>query len=178
MPVAREALPHDRERADDAEDRVQRHRDRRDDQRDLERVHRVRVAQRVPEVPGALVERAPEDHRERREQHDEQVAERDEAQAVLYARSCLVARQRTPPIASSTANEITSSTTATADGAGLVAALDVVEDEDRRDLGLERQVPGDEHERADLADRARERERDAGEDPGEDVRQDDAAEDA
>ena len=44
------------------------------------------------------------------------------------------------------------------------------------DLGLERQVARDQHDRADLADRARERERDAGEDPGEDVRQHDPAE--
>ena len=58
-----------------------------------------------------------------------------------------------------------------------VAALDLVEDEDRRDLGLVRQVARDDHERADLADRARERERDAREDPREDVRQHDPAED-
>ena len=51
---AREATPHDRQRADDAEDRVQRHRDRRDLERDLERVHRVRVGERVPDVAGAL----------------------------------------------------------------------------------------------------------------------------
>ena len=40
--------PHDRERADDAEDGVQRHGDRGDDQRQLERVHRVRVGRASP----------------------------------------------------------------------------------------------------------------------------------
>ena len=39
---------------------------------------------------------------------------------------------------------------------------------------LNGRLPGDEDERADLADRAGERERDAREDPGQDVRQDDA----
>ena len=59
----------------------------------------------------------------------------------------------------------------------LVPALDVVEDEDRGNLRLEREVAADQDDRADLADRACEREGDAGEDPGEDVRQHDAAED-
>ena len=57
---------------------------------------------------------SPEDHRERPEQHDQQVAERDEPETDAYARSCLVAQQRMPPIESSNTNEIASSTTATA----------------------------------------------------------------
>ena len=61
-------------------------------------------------------------------------------------------------------------------GAGRVAALDASEDEDGRDLGVERDVPGDDHEGPELADGLRERERDAGEDAGEDVGEDDAAE--
>ena len=67
-PLAGEAAPHDRERADDAEDRVQRHGDRRDDQRQLERVDRVGVGERVPDGAEAVLERPPEDHRERPEQ--------------------------------------------------------------------------------------------------------------
>src|SRR4051812_6957263 len=42
--------------------------------------------------------------------------------------------------------------------------LDPPEDEDRRDLGLERQVAGDQDDRAELADRSREAERRAGQD--------------
>ena len=45
-----------------------------------------------------------------------------------------------------------------------VVALDLAEDVDGRDLGVEREVARDQHDRAELADRARERERDAGED--------------
>src|ERR1700741_1058456 len=45
---------------------------------------------------------------------------------------------------------------------GRVVAVDVLEDVQRRDLGLERDVPGDEHDGAELADRPRERERHAG----------------
>ena len=41
-PLAREALPDDRERAQDPEHGVEGHSDRRDDQRQLERVQRVR----------------------------------------------------------------------------------------------------------------------------------------
>src|SRR6266849_7945560 len=62
-------------------------------------------------------------------------------------------------------------------GARPVAAVDLVEDEDGRDLGLEREVARDEHDRADLPDGTGEREGDPGQDPGEDVGQDHAAED-
>ena len=47
---------------------------------------------------------------------------------------------------------------------GQVFVLDLAEDVDRADLGLERQVAGDQHERAELADGAREAERDPGDD--------------
>ena len=72
----------------------------------------------------------------------------------------------------------TSSTTETAAAPVDVVALDLAEDVDGRDLGVERQVPRDQHDRAELADRARERERDAGEDRRQQVREDDAPEDA
>jgi hypothetical protein len=59
-----------------------------------------------------------------------------------------------------------------------IAAVEPLEDVDRRDLRLEREVAGDEDHRAELADRAREREGDAGEQGRQQVREDDAAEDA
>src|SRR3954447_24691183 len=55
--------------------------------------------------------------------------------------------------------------------------LDPPEDEHRRDLGLERQVAGDENDRAELADPPREAEGGAGQDRRHEVRQDDAPED-
>ena len=62
-------------------------------------------------------------------------------------------------------------------GGDAVAALALVEDVDRGHLGPEREVPRDDHDRADLADDACEGHRDAGEDPREDVRQHDPPED-
>ena len=81
QPLAAEAAAHDRERAEHAEDRVERHGDGRGDQRDLEGVDRERIGQRLPDRFEPVLERAVEDHRERREQDDEEVAERHHAQA-------------------------------------------------------------------------------------------------
>src|SRR5215208_7024765 len=61
--------------------------------------------------------------------------------------------------------------------AGDIAALELPEHEDGGDLRLVRQVPRDQHDRPELADRPRERERDARQDRGRDGRQDDPAED-
>src|SRR3954451_21819032 len=58
-----------------------------------------------------------------------------------------------------------------------VLRLQPPEDVDGGHLRLERQVPRDEDDGAELADRARERERDAGQDRGQEVRKDDAPED-
>src|SRR6266480_1508575 len=58
-----------------------------------------------------------------------------------------------------------------------VVALDLAEDVDGGNLGLEGDVAGYEDDRAELPDRPREGERAAGEDGGREVRQDDAAED-
>src|SRR3954449_12815822 len=58
-----------------------------------------------------------------------------------------------------------------------IAAIQALEDVERRDLGLERQVPGDQDDGAELADRAGERKRDAGEKRGQHVREHDPAED-
>src|SRR4051812_44483780 len=62
-------------------------------------------------------------------------------------------------------------------GARDVLGLEPPEDVDGRHLRLERQVPGDEDDRAELADGARERERDSGENRRQEVREDDPAED-
>ena len=173
-PLPREAPADDRERADDPEDRVERHGDRRDDQRQLEGVDRLGRRERVPGGAEAVLERAVEDDRRaaRAGSRRGSRARRSAGATVAYARSCLVAKRRIAPTTSRIANEITSRTTATAAApAGLPLSI-CAEDEDRRDLGLVRQVAGDDHERADLADRPGERERDAGEDPREDVRED------
>src|SRR5581483_9908235 len=58
-----------------------------------------------------------------------------------------------------------------------IPAVQPLEDVERRDLRLERQVARDEDHGAELADRARERERDAREQGRQEVREDDAAED-
>ena len=145
--------------ADDPEDRVDRHRDRRDDQRQLEGVDRVRVRERVPGRLEAVLERPPEDHRERPEQDRGEVAERRPARQRTYAWSCLVAKWRITPIEQQHGEGDDEQHDGRRGGAGLVAALDPPEDEDRRDLGLVRQVAGDDHERAELADGLGERER-------------------
>src|SRR5581483_687139 len=62
-------------------------------------------------------------------------------------------------------------------GAGGVVAVYVLEHVQRGDLGLERDVPGDEHDRAELTDRARECQGHAGEERRQQVRKDDAAKD-
>ena len=64
-PLPRNVAAHDRERADDPEDRVQRHGDRGDDQRQLERVDRLGRRERVPGGLPAVLERAVEDDHER-----------------------------------------------------------------------------------------------------------------
>ena len=81
-----------------------------------------------------------------------------------------------PPIPSRTTNVITRIRHGHGGRTGRVAALDAPEDVDGRDLGLERQVPRDQHDRAELADRPREGERDPREDRREQVRKDDVAE--
>src|SRR4051794_12169402 len=62
-------------------------------------------------------------------------------------------------------------------GPGDAVLLDFSVDEDRRNLRLARQVAGDQHRRAELAQRAGERERGAGRHGRRDRRQDDAPED-
>ena len=62
------------------------------------------------------------------------------------------------------------STTETALAAGQVVALDEAEDPRRGDLGLEREVARDQHDRPVLAHRPGEGEARAGEDRGQDAR--------
>ena len=60
-----------------------------DDQRHLEGVNDVRVGKRVPDGAEAALERAVEDHPQRREQHDYEVADRNgsEPVALTHARA-------------------------------------------------------------------------------------------
>ena len=72
--------------------------------------------ERVPGGREAVLERPPEDDRERPDEDRPpgSRARRRGARARAYARSCLVAKWRIAPIESSVTNEIASSTTATA----------------------------------------------------------------
>src|SRR5581483_8287668 len=75
-PFAREPPADDEERADDTEDGVRGYSDRGGDQRDLQGVDAARRRDRFPGPAGAVLERPPQDHRQRPEQDDEQVADR------------------------------------------------------------------------------------------------------
>ncbi len=72
---------HDEQRADDPEDRVHDDGDRRDLERQLEGGDRVRRGDRGPRAVEVLG-RAPHHHRERRDEDERQVAERDDAEAM------------------------------------------------------------------------------------------------
>ena len=76
-PLAGEAPAHDREPADHAEDRVQRHRDRDGGERDLEGVQRVGVFERLPGPGGSLDDCPVGDEPERGDEDQRQVAERE-----------------------------------------------------------------------------------------------------
>ena len=195
---ALEALADEHERREDAEDRVERHRDRDHHERQVEGVHRLRGRHRLPGVADPVLEGAEEDHHDRDQQQQGEVAERDEAQAqAARAGPGWRGRPRAPaldvdvglmwtPVAGDglAADELAAGQAAwrrllrahmldpeedherdheqdhrDRGGAGRVAALDLAEDEDRGDLGLEGDVARDQDQRAELADRARERER-------------------
>ena len=72
-------MPHDREPAEDPEDRVQRNGDERDLERQLQSMHRVGIRDRRPERMEAVLERAPEDQADRRDEDHGEVAERSVA---------------------------------------------------------------------------------------------------
>ena len=117
----------------------------------------------APDGAEPVLEGAVEDHRRRAPAAGAQVAER--AARAGRSASGALALMSAPPtrlsarMASSTSSESTSSTTRHGRRAGGVVALDLAEDEDRRDLGLERDVARDQHDRAELADGAGEGER-------------------
>ena len=70
------AMPHDREAAEDPEDRVQGNGDDGDLDRQLQRMHRVGARDRSPERVEAVLERAPEDEADRRDENHREIAER------------------------------------------------------------------------------------------------------
>ena len=108
----------------------------------------------------AVLERAVEDHPDRDDEQQRRGsrARRRAARGAAVIALLRPARHRTRCRAAST-NEIASSSDRHRGGAGRVAALDLAEDEDGRDLGLVGQVAADQHDRAELADGAAERER-------------------
>ena len=111
-----------------------------------------------------VLERAPEDHRER---PDEDHREVDRARRSGGRACCtVVPRREVADRADRQQRDERDREQHDSHGrcAGGVAALDAAEDVDGRDLGLERDVAGDDHERPELAHRLRERERDARED--------------
>src|SRR5581483_4366853 len=67
------AVSHDRERAEDAEERVERDGDDRDLERQPQRVHGVRIRDGRPERTEARLERAVEDERDGRDQDQREV---------------------------------------------------------------------------------------------------------
>ena len=178
-PHARNPVAHDRERAEDAERRVQRHGDHRDLEREAQRMRRVVVRDRRPEGVPAVLERPPEDEPDRRDEDQRQVAEREDADPVSRALLTVMAGGPAPEGADREQDAERDREQQHREGGGTrrVAAVDPLEDVERGDLRLEREVAGDEDHGAELADRARERERDSGQERRQQVRKDDAAED-
>ena len=91
----------------------------------------------------AVLERAVEDQPDRHEQQQRQVAERDDAQPdprCAAQRSCAATTRPSARIASSTTSESSEQHDRHRGRARRVVALDLLEDEDRRDLRLERDV--------------------------------------
>ena len=74
--------PGEVERDRDAEDRVRDDGDEHRVERQLGGVHRVDVRELIPDRPEAVLEGVLEDQRERRDQQGDEVAEREEAEAV------------------------------------------------------------------------------------------------
>ena len=99
-------------------------------------MQRVDVRELIPDRRHAVLERVLEDQRERRDQQGDEVAEREEADAVADERypSWRLASRSKKPISSSMPSEIASSSTASAVAPFDVAALEVPEDRDRGDL--------------------------------------------
>src|SRR5262245_59315911 len=77
-----EALANDDERAQNAEDRVQRDGDERDQDRQPEGMEELRVGHRVPEGREAVLERPEEDEPDRKHEQKRQVCKRRESEAV------------------------------------------------------------------------------------------------
>ena len=174
--MPRELVASEQPGGHDAEDGVQRHRDQRDRDGEEERVLGRRRGHGVPGGGEAVLERAVEDHPHRDDEQRGQVEERHAPQ-----------RDPAPHLHDPPArHERDDQQHQERDdqqqhrhrgGAVRVAALDLAVDQDRGDLGLVRQVAADQHDRAELADRAPEGEPDAGQHRRPQGRQDDAAED-
>src|SRR6185503_19210730 len=80
--AAREAVPDERDREDDAEKRVQGNRDRCNQQRQPESVERLGARDGIPGRPEPVLERPVENEPDRQKQQEGEVAERPEAKRV------------------------------------------------------------------------------------------------
>src|SRR6266516_5417392 len=80
QPAPREAVPDERDREHDAEERVQGNRDRRDDQRQPECVQRLWIRYRRPGRVEAVLEGPVEDEAYRKQEEQREIAEGAEAQ--------------------------------------------------------------------------------------------------
>src|SRR5437588_690564 len=87
QPHAGDAVPHDRERAEDAEDRVERHGDERDLECQLQGMDGERARDRRPERVPPVLERAPENQCDGRDEDHREVRERGDANRVLRSSS-------------------------------------------------------------------------------------------
>ena len=136
----------------------------------------VGLVSSVPDRREAVLEHPVEDHPHRDHEQEQQIPERCESQEVAAHASCLRVQRSIRSAPTSTTSDSASSTTETAaaaDGASLSIWLKMYHG---RDLGLERDVPGDEDDCPELADRPSEGERDAREDRRHEVRQHDPPE--
>ena len=189
------------QRAADPEDRVERHRDHDHQQGQLQRVQAVGRGDRVERRADPVFEGLVEDHHQRDQQQQGQVAEAGDAQAPAARRggahrassaagvghdrrgdrstvAAFVAARPALDQRDDAEQQQRGDEQDDRDGRGadVVAGLDLLADEDRGDHRL-RQAAGEDQDRAELAQRPREGERDAGGEAGEEVGEDDAAED-
>ena len=191
--LAAEVLTDQDDRRDDPEDGVERHRDADADDRQPEGMQTVRAGDRVDRLAQAVLEGPVEDHRHRHDQQGRQIQQRDGAQAPARRHDglllgCRLGDPRIGTLMSGppTRKEVDGEQHAHGDHeqqdrdgrrTGVVAGLDAPVDVDGRRLGLEGDVPGQQDQRAELADRAGEGERAAGDDRRRQVGKQDAPED-
>ena len=124
-----------------------------------------------------MLEGLPEDQADRGEQQRAEIAEGEGAKAPLGLHSRALLRRAKRLTDDQQGQRDRQQDDRDGGRAGDVAVLDLAADEDRGDLGLERDVARDQDQRAVLAERPGEGEQHAGEDAGQQVGEDDPPED-